>query len=101
MNENFDITVAQLKEMIESGAKFNLIDVRNPDEYDEDNIGGILIPLAELPDNLEELEGMKGEDIYIHCRSGARSGRAKEFLLAEGFTKVHNVLGGILAYRTV
>lgn len=101
MNENFDINVSELKEMIESGQKFHFLDVRNPDEYDEDNLGALLIPLHELPDNLEEIEHMKGEDIYIHCRSGARSARAKEFLLAEGFTKVHNVLGGILAYRTI
>ena len=73
MNENFDITVAQLKEMIEGGEKFNLIDVRNPDEYEEDNIGGILIPLGDLPDSLDQLEAMKGQDIYVHCRSGARS----------------------------
>ncbi|MCP9766878.1 rhodanese-like domain-containing protein [Lacihabitans sp. LS3-19] len=100
MNENFDITVAQLKEMIESGEKFNLIDVRNPDEYEEDNIGGILIPLGDLPDSLDQLETMKGQDIYVHCRSGARSERAKQYLLAEGFEKVHNVLGGIMAYRS-
>lgn len=99
MNENFDITVAQLKEMIEGGEKFNLIDVRNPDEYEEDNIGGILIPLGDLPDNLDQLEAMKGQDIYVHCRSGARSERAKQYLLSEGFEKVHNVLGGIMAYR--
>lgn len=99
MNENFDITVAQLKEMIEGGEKFNLIDVRNPDEYEEDNIGGILIPLGDLPDSLDQLEAMKGQDIYVHCRSGARSERAKQYLLSEGFEKVHNVLGGIMAYR--
>ena len=101
MNENFDITVAQLKEMIESGQTFNFIDVRNEDEYEEDNLGATLIPLGDLPDRIEELEALKGQDIYIHCRSGARSGRAKEYLLSEGFTKVHNILGGIMAYRNL
>jgi rhodanese-related sulfurtransferase len=99
MNENFDITVTQLKELIDSNEKLNLIDVRNPDEYEEDNIGGILIPLGDLPDSLDQLETMKGQDIYIHCRSGARSERAKQYLISEGFDKVHNVLGGIMAYR--
>jgi rhodanese-related sulfurtransferase len=99
MNENFDITVTQLKELIDSSEKLNLIDVRNPDEYEEDNIGGILIPLGDLPDSLDQLETMKGQDIYIHCRSGARSERAKQYLISEGFDKVHNVLGGIIAYR--
>ena len=91
MNENFDITVAQLKEMIEGGEKLNLIDVRNPDEYEEDNIGGILIPLGDLPDSLDQLEAMKGQDIYVHCRSGARSERAKQYLLSEKFEKVFRI----------
>jgi rhodanese-related sulfurtransferase len=99
MDNNFDIDVAKLRELLDSGEPLNLLDVRNPDEYEEDNLGGQLIPLGDLPDSLEELEAMKGQDIYIHCRSGARSQRAKEYLISEGFDKVHNVLGGIMAYR--
>lgn len=99
MNENFDIEVSELQELLSAEAAINLIDVRNPDEYDEDNLGGTLIPLGDLPDSLDQLEPLKGQDIYIHCRSGARSDRAKQYLLANGFNKVHNVLGGILAYR--
>jgi rhodanese-related sulfurtransferase len=99
MDHNEDITVEELKELIKSGKSFNFIDVRNPDEFEEDNLGAILIPLNELPDRVDELEDMRDEDIYIHCRSGARSGRAKDYLESIGFSKVHNVLGGILAYR--
>jgi rhodanese-related sulfurtransferase len=99
MEENFDITAAQLKELLEGNEPIQLLDVRNPDEFEADNLGGTLIPLGDLPFELEQLESWKGKDIYIHCRSGARSARAKEMLLAEGFEKVHNVLGGILAYR--
>lgn len=99
MDTNFDITVAELKELLESGQPVNLIDVRNPDEYEEDNLGGTLIPLGDLPDSVEELEALKGQDIYLQCRSGARSQRAKEYLMSEGFDKVHNVIGGIMAYR--
>lgn len=99
MDENNDISVKELKKLIDGGEPFHFYDVRNPDEYQEDNLGAILIPLGELPMRLDELEPLKGEDIYIHCRSGARSGRAKEFLEMQGFEKVHNVLGGILAYR--
>ena len=101
MEENFDITVQELKALIEKGEPFNLIDVRNPDEFEEDNLNGTLIPLGDLPDSLDELEPLKGQDIYIHCRSGARSDRAKQYLLANGFDKVHNVLGGIMAYRNM
>ncbi|MFC3809076.1 rhodanese-like domain-containing protein [Lacihabitans lacunae] len=101
MEENFDITVQELKALIEKGEPFNLIDVRNPDEFEEDNLNGTLIPLGDLPDSLDELEPLKGQDIYVHCRSGARSDRAKQYLLANGFDKVHNVLGGIMAYRNM
>ena len=48
---------------------------------------------------MDELDGWQDEEIVIHCRSGARSGRAKEFLESQGFSKARNVLGGILAYN--
>ena len=99
MENNFDITAAELKSLLEGNESVHLIDVRNPDEYEEDNLGGTLIPLGDLTDRLDELEALKGQDIYIHCRSGARSARAKDILLSEGFEKVHNVTGGIMAYR--
>lgn len=99
MDKNFDITAAKLKEMLDSEQSINLIDVREDYEFEEDNLGARLIPLGELPDRLDELEDLKGQPIYVHCRSGARSGRAKDFLISKGFEDVHNVLGGILAYR--
>lgn len=101
MEENFDISVEELKKMLESGEKINLIDVREANEYEEDNIGARLIPLSELTSRLDDFEEYRGQDIYLHCRSGARSGRAKDYLIANGFKKVHNVLGGILAYRAL
>ncbi|MFN3850807.1 MAG: rhodanese-like domain-containing protein [Spirosomataceae bacterium] len=101
MEINEDISVEQLKELIDSGAAINLIDVREDYEYEDDNLGGKLIPLGTLPDNLEELKPLKDQEIIIHCRSGARSGRAKEYLNAQGFTNVRNVLGGIMAYRNL
>ena len=99
MENNYDISAEELKKLLEGNQPIHLVDVRNPDEYEEDNLGGILIPLGDLPDSLEQLEALKEEDLYIHCRSGARSARAKQFLLSEGFQKVHNVTGGIMAYR--
>jgi rhodanese-related sulfurtransferase len=99
MEKNFDITVEQLKELIESDNQINLIDVREEYEYEDDNLGATLIPLGEIPDRMEEFEALKGQDIYIHCRSGARSGKAKQYLISQGFENVHNVLGGIMAYR--
>lgn len=94
-----DISVQQLRERLDRGETFHFIDVRNPDEYEADNLGARLMPLGDLPDRMEELNGLQDEEIIIHCRSGARSGRAKEFLESQGFHKVRNVPGGILAYR--
>lgn len=99
MDKNYDITAEQLKEMLEGEQPINLIDVREDYEYEEDNLGAKLIPLGEIPDRISELEELKGQPIYIHCRSGARSGKAKTFLISQGFENVHNVLGGILAYH--
>jgi len=94
-----DITIEELKERMDKRENLNLIDVREEHEFDEFNIGAKLIPLGELPDRLEEIEAWKDQEILIHCRSGARSGRAKEYLASEGFTNVRNVLGGMLAWQ--
>jgi rhodanese-related sulfurtransferase len=96
-----DITVNELKERLEKGEKFHFLDVREEWEYEEDNLNADNIPLGELPHRLTELEEFKHEEIVVHCRSGARSGNAKKFMESKGFTKVRNVLGGILAYRAL
>lgn len=94
-----DITVEELKERLEKGEDLHFYDVREEHEYEEDNLGAILIPLGELPDHLDKLEALKDEEIIIHCRSGARSGKAARYLESQGYSNVRNVLGGILAYR--
>jgi rhodanese-related sulfurtransferase len=96
-----DITVNELKNRLENGEKFHFLDVREEWEYEEDNLGADNIPLGELPHRLAELESFQHEEIVVHCRSGARSGNAKKFMESKGFTKVRNVLGGILAYRAL
>jgi rhodanese-related sulfurtransferase len=96
-----DINVSELKERLDRGEKFHFIDVREEWEYEEDNLGADNIPLGELAHQLNQLEKIKEEEIVIHCRSGARSGNAKKFMEANGFTQVRNVLGGILAFRAL
>lgn len=96
-----DISVNELKNRLEKGEKFHFLDVREEWEYEEDNLGAENIPLGELPHRLNELEKIKDDEIVIHCRSGARSGNAKKFLESKGFSKVRNVPGGILAYRSL
>ncbi|GAB3315709.1 hypothetical protein GCM10027299_05030 [Larkinella ripae] len=94
-----DITVQELKERLDKGEKVNLIDVREPNEYEEDNLGGELIPLGDLPYRIDELEDRQNEELIMQCRSGARSARAQQYLEQNGFTNVRNLTGGILAYR--
>ncbi|WP_025763811.1 rhodanese-like domain-containing protein [Dyadobacter tibetensis] len=94
-----DITVEELKERLDKGEKLHFYDVREEHEYEEDNLGAELIPLGEIPDHVPELSAIKDEEIIIHCRSGARSGKAAAYLRSQGFSNVRNVLGGILAYR--
>ncbi|MDX5339354.1 MAG: rhodanese-like domain-containing protein [Cyclobacteriaceae bacterium] len=94
-----DISVNDLKSRLDKGEKFLFLDVREEWEYEEDNLGAKNIPLGELPHRLDELNDYKNDEIVIHCRSGARSGNAKKFLEGKGYSKVRNVLGGIIAYR--
>ncbi len=94
-----DIQIQELKERIDAGEALNLFDVREQHEYEEFNIGAKLIPLGDLPHSLDEFEGLEDKEIILHCRSGARSGRAKEYLESQGFNKVRNLLGGMLAWK--
>ena len=93
-----DISAKELKERIDKGETLVLIDVREPSEYKQANIGATLIPLATLPDKIDELEQYKDQEVIVHCRSGKRSGQAQIYLEQQGFTNVRNVTGGIEAY---
>ncbi len=94
-----DITVQELRERLDKGETLHLIDVRQPNEYAEDNLGATLIPLGELPYRLDELDGLQEDEVIVHCRSGSRSAMAQQILEENGFTNVRNLTGGILAYR--
>ena len=94
-----DITVQELRERLEKGETLHLIDVRQPDEYAADNLGGMLIPLGELPYRLDDLDGMQDDEVIVQCRSGSRSAMAQQILEENGFNNVRNLVGGILAYR--
>ncbi|MBN8821743.1 MULTISPECIES: rhodanese-like domain-containing protein [unclassified Spirosoma] len=94
-----DISVQELKERLEKGETLHVIDVREPHEYEADNIGARLIPLGDLPYNLDEIEDLQDEEVIVLCRSGKRSGMAQQILEQNGFNNVRNVIGGMLAYR--
>lgn len=94
-----ELTVQDLKALRDAGDDPFVLDVREPNEYEAANIDGALIPLGELPDRVGELEGHRDDDVLVvHCRSGARSARAVEFLHAQGFTNAVNLAGGIHAW---
>lgn len=95
-----NITVDTLKARLDAGEKINLIDVREPDEYAEYNIGAQLIPLGKIQSmQIDEIEDLKNEEVIIHCRSGKRSLTACMFLETMGFTNTVNVEGGVLAWQ--
>ena len=92
------VTVKELKEMIDKGEDFQLIDVREQSEYDAANLKGIFIPLATVPKNVEKIS--KDKKVIVHCRSGKRSANAIAFLENNhGYTNLYNLEGGIIAYK--
>jgi rhodanese-related sulfurtransferase len=94
-----NITVAELKEKLDSGQKINLIDVREPHEYAEVNLGAKLVPLGKIQTmQVEELEDLKDEEVIIYCRSGKRSMMACMVLDQLGFKDTYNLEGGILEW---
>ncbi len=94
-----DITVIELKKRMDDGEQLTIIDVREPWEYEEFNIGAQLVPLGELPNKLIEMEDYKDQEIILHCKSGGRSGNAKLFMQAQGFSRVRNLIGGMLDWK--
>lgn len=94
-----DITVLELKARLDQGETPMIIDVREPWEFEEFNIQGKLIPLSELPGQLDSLAEYKDSEIIVHCRSGARSATAKAFLAQQGFANVRNLLGGMMDWQ--
>ena len=95
-----NITVEELKSRLDAGEKLHIIDVREPAEYAEYNIGGKLIPLGQIMGmQLEDLEDLKNEELIIHCKAGSRSMQACMVLEQVGFTNVVNVTGGVMAWK--
>jgi molybdopterin/thiamine biosynthesis adenylyltransferase/rhodanese-related sulfurtransferase len=87
----------ELKRRMDAGEPFELIDVREPFEYEIARIDGAkLIPLGEITERLGELE--RGQPIVVHCHSGKRSAQAVRLLQQRGFANVYNLEGGIDAW---
>lgn len=96
MNE---ITVTELKAKLDLGETPILIDVREEYERETSNIGGIHLPLANLPTAITDLEKYKDQVVVVYCRSGGRSASACGFLLSAGFQHVFNMKGGMKEWK--
>ncbi len=94
------ITVQELRARLNSGETINLVDVREPHERAEFNIGGQHIPLGKIQAmQADELDELKDQEVVVYCRSGNRSGQACLILDTMGFTNTVNVVGGMLAWQ--
>lgn len=94
------ITADEVKFRLDSGEKLNLVDVREPHENAEFNIGGTLLPLGKVQTmQIEDIDDLKNEEVIVYCRSGNRSGQAALMLETFGFTDVKNLAGGMLAWK--
>lgn len=95
-----NISVEEVKQRLDAGEKLNIVDVREPHENAEFNIGGTLIPLGKIQTmQIDEIEDLKDQEIILYCRSGNRSGQACMFLDAMGFKNTKNLVGGMLAWE--
>ena len=91
-----EITADELKNKILLSEKFQLIDVRELHEYEIKNIGGVLIPLNELENNLDKISTTL--PLIIHCQSGMRSKKAIELLKQKGFNNLTNLKNGLMDF---
>jgi adenylyltransferase/sulfurtransferase len=92
-----EIDPVEVKARLDRGDDFQLIDVREVFEHQICNIPQAkLIPLGELPKRLSEIDPAR--EVVVHCKMGGRSAKAADFLRQNGFSKVLNMTGGILAW---
>ncbi len=97
LESQWETTVEEVKARLDRGDQFMILDVRNPEEWQICRIdGATLLPLGELPARVHELDSAR--DLVVHCKSGARSAKAVQFLRDAGFRKIKNVRGGILEW---
>jgi rhodanese-related sulfurtransferase len=94
------ISVEELKVRIDAGQSLHLVDVREPAEHADFNIGGVLLPLGKIQTmQTDDIDNWKDEEVICYCRSGNRSGQACLILETAGFTNVKNLSGGMMAWQ--
>lgn len=97
-----NITAEELKQRMDNGEALNLVDVREPHEHADFNIGGILKPLGDVRAmQIDEIEDLKDKEVIVYCKSGNRSGQAAMLLETMGFSNVVNLQGGMMRWQEV
>lgn len=97
-----NITVEEVKQRLDAGEALHLIDVREPYENAEFNIGGTLLPLGKIQSlEIDEIEDLRDKEVIFYCRSGNRSGIAAMILDQAGFRNTKNLEGGMLAWQEI
>jgi molybdopterin/thiamine biosynthesis adenylyltransferase/rhodanese-related sulfurtransferase len=92
-----EITAKELYDLQVKGEDIQVIDVREPHEYEIANIGGELIPLSTVAEHAEKIDRHK--KVIVHCKMGGRSAKAiRELEEKFGFTNLYNLKGGILGW---
>lgn len=91
--------VRSVKQRLDAGEDFLLLDCREPQEYQLVHIEGAThIPMGQLPDRVGELESWRDKPIVVHCHHGGRSLRVTHWLRNQGYAQVQNMAGGIDAW---
>jgi rhodanese-related sulfurtransferase len=92
-----EVDAATLRQWLENGERFRLVDVRTPAEMSRGVIDGAeLLPLHLVPVRAAEFSA--GERVVFYCQSGARSAQACAFMAQRGLEDVYNLRGGIVAW---
>ena len=95
-----NITVTDLHARLAAREDIILVDVREPYEHDEFNIGGINIPVTELPFRIDEIKAAGTGQIVLYCQSGNRSALAQKLLDTQfNMHQTLNLIGGAKAWR--
>lgn len=94
-----EIDVQEFKQLLDAGEDFQLIDVREPYEYEISNLNGALIPLSKIAESSAKID--RDKKVIIHCRTGKRSADAiRDLQQLYHFTNLYNLKGGINAFAT-
>ena len=95
-----NINAAEIKARMDAGEALHLVDVREPHEHAEFNIGGTLLPLGKiLAMQTDDIDDWKNAEVICYCRSGQRSMQASLMLETFGFTDVKNLTGGMVGWK--